>query len=553
MKAFLNELKRINTRSKGRRWLYVSYDQLSDEIGPLSRESPRDLGIVLIESSWKPRRRPYHKQKLALVVANLRHFALEQAARGVAVKYVFSRESFGSALRPLAGELGAMRVMEPAERELRVDLEQAKREGILETIPNEGWLTDLDQFKESLRGRSWRMDSFYRAVRKDSGVLMKKDAPLGGKFSFDAANRLPWKGEPEAPTPPRFKPDPITMEVRDLILTKYARHPGKLDPAMLPATRRDAERLWTWAENRCMRFFGPYEDAMSVRERGLFHTRTSGMLNLGRLPAGRVLDDVLGLDIPIQSKEGFARQVLGWREFVRHVHTATDGFRNYGGRKSPKARAPGDGGWSHRTRTPWRPTEGRGLDGGACPNFLGSNGSLPPAYWGLESGLACLDTVVASVWDEAYSHHITRLMILSSLATMLDVSPRELTDWFWVAYQDAFDWVVEPNVLGMGTFATGNLMTTKPYVSGAAYINKMSDYCAECRFHPARDCPITHLYWAFLARKEKRIRRIPRFGQVLAGLARRSESKKKEDARVFRRLRSILAGGEKAAPRTLYR
>jgi deoxyribodipyrimidine photolyase-related protein len=182
---------------------------------------------------------------------------------------------------------------------------------------------------------------------------------------------------------------------------------------------------------------------------------------------------------------------------------------------------------------------------------MGCDTPLPPAYWGETSGLACLDTVVSDVWAEGYSHHITRLMILSNLATLLDVRPRELTDWFWVAYTDAYDWVVEPNVLGMGTYALGGLMTTKPYVSGAAYINRMSDYCSHCSFNPKTDCPFASLYWAFLARHEALLKKNPRLMMPMASLRKRSASRKKQDQEVYRRVREILGKGGNVTPQNL--
>jgi deoxyribodipyrimidine photolyase-related protein len=259
-----------------------------------------------------------------------------------------------------------------------------------------------------------------------------------------------------------------------------------------------------------------------------------------------VVEDVERLDVPLASKEGFIRQVLGWREFVYHVHEATDGFRELPGERVEVAPQAGDGGRERWAGEPWpAPERDRaGLDGGATPSALGADGPLPPAFWGTPSGLACLDRVVADVWDEAYSHHITRLMILSNLATLLDVSPRELTDWFWVAYSDAYDWVVEPNVLGMGTFALGDLMTTKPYVCGSAYIHRMSDYCAGCAFDPKRDCPVTPLYWAFLDRHEKRLAGNPRMRLPLRSLERRGDKRRRDDRRTFRRVRKALLGGE---------
>jgi deoxyribodipyrimidine photolyase-related protein len=162
-----------------------------------------------------------------------------------------------------------------------------------------------------------------------------------------------------------------------------------------------------------------------------------------------------------------------------------------------------------------------------------------------------LDRVVAEVWDTGYGHHIQRLMILANIATLLDCDPRELTDWFWVAFADAFDWVVEPNVLGMGSFAVGDLMTTKPYVSGAAYIDRMSDYCDGCRFDPARDCPITNLYWAFLDRHSSKLQNNPRLRLPLASLRKRSREKRRNDAAVFRHVSQTLAEGDQLSPDAL--
>ncbi len=545
--AFRTLLRHRQTDPADRSWLFVPYDQLSGDLGPLAREDPAALGIVLVESPWKAARRPYHRQKLALVLANLRHFALEQAERGVAVRHVVAAGPYGPALEPLARELGRdrpLRVMEPAERELRQDLAPLIQGGLLELIPHEGWLTSTDQFQRSQKkAPPWRMDAFYRLVRRETGLLMDGNKPAGGKFSFDADNRKPWKGKPPAPEPPSFPRDPVKEEVADLIESRFQRHPGTLDLERLPATRKDAETLWRWARRECLPTFGPYEDAMSTRSPGLFHTRLAPLLNLHRILPRQVVEETAALDIPLASKEGFVRQVLGWREFVRHVHRATDGFRDFPGDGPGVARRPGDGGWGRWQGKRWLPGKAgsREPDGGAEPSFLGAHRPLPAAFWGEESGLACLDRVVAEVWDTGYGHHITRLMILSNIATLLDVSPRELTDWFWAAYADAYDWVVEPNVLGMGTFAAGDLMTTKPYISGAAYINRMSDFCGTCHYDPRKDCPLTPLYWAFLGRHRERLSDNPRLRLPLASLARRSRARRAEDARAFEALAKSLA------------
>lgn len=550
MSSFLRHLAGCQPDEGERRWLYVAYDQLSAELGPLAQEEPGHLGIVLVESAWKAARRPYHKQKLALLLANQRHFALEQARRGVAVRLVATEGSIADALRGPAAELGPLRVMEPAERELRVHLAPLVEEGLLQVVPHDGWLTTREQFESSQSGGApYRMDAFYRRVRRDTGILMDGKAPRGGKFSFDAENRKPWRGEPPAPELPRFEADEVTREVLELVESRFGHHPGQLDPEGLPATLADVRRLWRWALDECLPRFGPYEDAMSERSRSLFHTRLAPLLNLHRLTPREVVDGVLDRDLPIASQEGFVRQVLGWREFVRHVHVATDGFRRVGGRRVRAAGEPGDGGWAGASGEPWPGSHGADdPDGGSLTNVLGARGALPPAFWGRPSGLRCLDQVVEQVWSEGYTHHIPRLMVLANLATLLDVRPRELTDWFWVAFADAYEWVVEPNVLGMGTFAAGEVMTTKPYVCGSAYLHRMGDSCGSCRFDPKKDCPITSLYWDFLARKRSKLEDNPRLRMPMSSLAKRSEEQRRRDAGIARNVRRRLAAGEELAP-----
>jgi deoxyribodipyrimidine photolyase-related protein len=508
MSVFVDALKRHDRPGGDRRWVYVPYDQLNDGVGPLA--SGDDVGVVLIETTAKPARRPYHQQKLALVLANMRQFALEQAARGVAVDYRFSTRSYAEVLREVVAARGPLEVMRPAERELRVELQPLFADGSLVERPHEGWLTTPEDFA-ALGGPPWRMDAFYRRVRRRTGLLMEDGKPVGGRFSFDGDNREPWRGEPAAPEPPTFAPDAVTREVCELVRARFGSHPGQLDPSRLPATRADAEAAWRWAVAQCIEQFGPYEDAMSLRSRGLFHTRIAPLLNNLRLLPARVVEEVAALDLPLNSREGFVRQILGWREFVRHVHESTDGFRE-------------------------------------LSDPLGRAHPLPPAYWGTPSGLRCLDEAVASVWGEGWTHHIPRLMVLSNLATLLDYDPRALSDWFWVGFVDAYDWVVEPNVLGMGTFAAGDVMTTKPYIAGSAYIHRMSDYCGGCAFDPKKTCPITRLYWAFLARHREALDPVDRIRMPLRSVDKRDPAERARDAAVFEAVRATLADGEVLQP-----
>ncbi|MFO0679746.1 MAG: cryptochrome/photolyase family protein [Polyangiaceae bacterium] len=525
MSAFRDRLRALQEGRDpaNRRWVFVPYDQLTDALGPLAKHDPRELGIVVVECPAKAARRPYHRQKLALVLANLRHFALEQAARGVAVVHVVSEGDYAAGLGPLLPRLGPLVTMEPAERELRVDLAPLVSSGGVRVVPHEGWLTTPDDFVHaSADGRApWRMDKFYAAVRRRTGILMDRGRPRGGKFSFDAENRKPWRGVPTAPEEPSFEPDAITQEVGDLVRRVHGSHPGTLDLRRLPATLADARLVLSRSLATCLPVFGPFEDAMSTLSRSLFHTRLSPLLNLHRVTPRSVLERVVAADLPLASQEAFVRQLLGWREFVHHVHVATDGFRT----------VPG---------IPPTPD--------ANPSVLGARRSLPMAYWDRPSGLACLDRVVADVWAEGYSHHITRLMILSNVAQLLDVDPRELTDWFWIAYVDAYDWVVEPNVLAMGTYGAGDCMVTKPYVAGAAYVNRMSDYCRSCAFDPKTDCPLTPLYWAFLERHAAALAGNPRMAVPLAATKGRDAAKKAKDRELFEHVSQALSKGDRLRP-----
>lgn len=486
---------------KKRRWIFVPYDRFTDRVGPLAEQAASETGIVIVESTAKAHRRPYHKKKLVLLISNMRHFALEQAARGCRVIYHFSPESHAMALLELQRtlQLPELTMMQPAERELRLDVEAAVGAGLkLKLVPDATWLSTSEDFTGVFgaykAGRSYVMDRFYRAMRLKTGVLMDGGKPRGGMFSFDAENRRPYKGQVKIPTPPAFAPDAITREVIAYVGREYAHHFGEIEGFEMPVAQADADAAWEFTLEHLLPHFGPYEDAMRDDELQLFHSRMSGLINLGRLLPARMIGDVEAAAdagrVPLASAEGFIRQLLGWREFMRHLHEQTDGYRLLADTVPQERR-------------------GKAADAyaGATPSALSAMLPLPAVYWGVKSGLHCLDTVVAQVVQEGWSHHITRLMVLSNLATLCGFSPRELTDWFWFAYVDAYDWVVETNVLGMATYADGGLTATKPYVSGAAYINRMSNYCGHCQHDPKRatgegSCPFTALYWTFLERNE---------------------------------------------------
>ncbi|GAA3764720.1 cryptochrome/photolyase family protein [Terriglobus aquaticus] len=550
---------------KRRTWVFVPYDRINDRIGPLAKLAPAEAGLILIESHAKGRNRPYHKKKVLVVLSNMRHFALEQQARGVAVIYRNGPPSYGEQLLELQRELGlpSIHLAEPAERELRKDLETWQAKGLDLTIgPDDAWLSTAEDWSAvfgdepasapQVGGRGQRqflMERFYRYMRKKTGILM--DSPtkfVGGQLSFDADNRQAYRGEVPVPTRPSYPPDAITLELIEWLSHNGVPSIGTFDGFDLPVTASDCRAYWQFALKELLPNFGPYEDAMSSREPMLFHSAISALMNVSRILPQDVIRDVADaydrLQLPLARAEGFIRQILGWREFMRHIHRVTDGFRTVEQRPDP----PSNRSANEYSALLVKERNDAAPDRPATPSALDAHRPLPPAYWGVPSGMFCLDTATSQVMFQGWSHHILRLMVLSNLATLCGFSPRELTDWFWVAYVDAYDWVVEPNVLGMSTFADGGITGTKPYVSGAAYINRMSDYCGKCRLDPRKStgpgsCPLTALYWSFLERHQDLLGSNQRLRMPYNTLNKKSASERTElRNRAERAIRQLEAG-----------
>ena len=511
--GFLEDMRELYPSAqdaKARRWVFVPYDRLNDRIGPLADDP--DAGLLFVESHAKGRARPYHHKKVLLVLSNMRHFALEQIARGRHVLYTNGPEEYGEQLR-LAQQrfgLGPLLVTRPAERELRKSLERAATAGLsTEERPDTAWLSTHGDwqhvFGKTAKGRQYLMERFYRHMRQTTGILMEDGRFAGGKLSYDDQNRESYRGQVTPSPRPAFAPDDLTLEIIEMIQRVNPESFGHIDGFDLPVTAEQSEVAWDFALNKLLPFFGPWEDAMNTEEPMLFHSALSGLINLSRLLPRDVIADVEQAyhedKVPLASAEGFIRQILGWREFMRHMHDTTDGFRTLPQHPDPPTNRTANA-YSHLLVKEITPAD---ADPPAMPSALDAHLPLPPVYWGERSGMFCMDTVIAQVQRQGWSHHITRLMVLSNLATLCGFSPRELTDWFWVAYIDAYDWVVEPNVLGMATFADGGLTATKPYISGAAYINRMSNFCGRCALDPKKSlgpgsCPFTALYWSFLER-----------------------------------------------------
>ena len=511
-------------------WVFVAYDQLNLSLFKTIEQTIGTVGFVFIESATKGRSRPYHKQKLALLLSNQRHFALEAQEAGYPIDYLLTEGSYAETLTVLAQEVGPIHCVEFAEYSTRMELLPLIESGDLVNHPHKGWLTARSWFTETVgTDPPFRMDRFYRRVRKETGWLMVDAQPVGDKYSFDEENRKPWRGDPVAPVPPAFAPDGIDLEVKTMVDNLYSDHPGFIDFTQIPSSEADIAASMEFART-CLSHFGTYEDAMSTESRGLFHTRLASLLNLHRVMPHQAVESKAELN----NVEGFVRQLI-WREYVHHIHEVTDGFRTLEVNRSLARR---DAQWY----------DAAPLDSEPHPNHLEQTFPLPKAYWGQESGLACLDESVASVMEEGWTHHIPRLMVLSNIAHLLDVQPRELTDWFHAAFIDAYDWVVEPNVFGMGTFALGSAMMTKPYVAGSAYINRMSNHCKSCEFHPKKTCPIGRLYWAYLERHSHAFAGNHRLSMALRNVAKRSEEMKRIDHQTFLKVQDALANGRTLRP-----
>jgi deoxyribodipyrimidine photolyase-related protein len=468
--------------------------------------TPSEGRVLLVESTSRHAALPYHRWKLVLELSALRHFAAELRAEGFEVDHRVA-ESYRAGIEAHAREFEPERVhlQEPAEWGTSASLlgmesgngeqETGTRElGLVPRAPtgysvlaDRRFLTSRKVFRKWASGRRlFRMEDFYRWQRKRLGILMEKDAePVGGEWNLDRENRegaraLKRRGLP--PEPLAFAPDEITREVMQEIEghhtgygaagTRHS-HWGRVEGFDLPVTRAHAlAALEDFLEHRLAEF-GPYEDAMLAGRTYLYHSRLSAAMNIGLLHPREMVDAAIKCwrrgraKIPLQSLEGFVRQIIGWREYVNGIYWL---------------RMP-----SYRDE-----------------NYFGFTRPLPRLYWEPErTDLACLRDSVRMVRDTAYAHHIHRLMVLANFATLAGVNPLRLSEWFWAGFSDAMEWVELPNVVGMATFGDGGLLASKPYISGAAYINRMSDYCAGCRFNPkARTgpdaCPFNYLYWAFL-------------------------------------------------------
>ena len=492
--------------------VWVLGDQLNRSLGAMQDAEPETHRVLLVESTAKLASKRWHRQRAHLVIASMRRFADELRSAGFEVDHRRSG-SLRDGFREHVDEFGPERVLatEPASIDGLALLESLD----VEIVRSNQFLCHYDEFAEWASGRkSFKMDDFYRWQRRRLGYLIDADGePVGGRWSFDDENREP---------PPKDEsftwPDPQTSALDDL-------DRAVLDD--LPDSCWGAEPDGTWATSRrralarlrhfvdeVLPGFGPHEDAMTTRSWHLAHSVLSPYMNIGLLLPGEVCDAVQEAydrgDVPINSAEGFIRQVIGWREYVWGVYWLW--------------------GADYRSR-----------------NELGADRPLPPVFTGADTEMRCVRACLDGVHDRAYNHHIQRLMVLGNLSLLHGVDPWALTDWMWSGFVDGAEWVMLPNVIGMSQWADGGMMATKPYAAGGNYIDTMSDYCGDCRFDRRQRvgddaCPFTTLYWDFLARHHDRLVKNPRVARQVRASERLSNLDAVRERAV--EVRSRLDAGE---------
>ncbi|MGV3578723.1 cryptochrome/photolyase family protein [Brevundimonas sp.] len=463
-------------------------DQLSDSLSALRDLDPDRDVVLMAEVMDEATYVKHHKQKIALIFAAMRSFALRLEARGVTVRYV--RIDDPDNTHAIVGELyralddqpfGGVTITECGEWRLAEAL--AAFAGVaavpVEVREDGRFLCSHDRFRRWASGKSeLRMEYFYREMRRATGLLLDDGKPVGGQWNYDAENRKKLTRGLRPPARLRTPPDEIAREAIAHVARLFPDHFGDLHAFGWPVTAEQAETVLADFLANILPGFGDWQDAMARGEPWMWHGLISTSINLGLLDpldvCRRAEAEYRAGRAPLNAVEGFIRQIIGWREFVRGIYWL----------KVPE----------YRQR-----------------NFLDADRTLPWFYWSGETDMACVADVVAMTRSHAYAHHIQRLMVTGNLAMLLGVHPDEIDDWYMVVYADAYEWVEMPNTRGMATFADGGITGSKPYAASGAYIDRMSDYCGACRYDVKAKvgenaCPFNRLYWGFLERNRKRLR-----------------------------------------------
>ena len=483
-------------------------DQLTRGLASLRKLKSGDV-VLMMEVQEEATYVAHHKQKIVFIFSAMRHFAEDLRAEGVIVDYVRLNDpantgSFsGEVVRAIARHRpDIIEVTEPGEwRVLKFMRVWESATGIPVTIHDDDrfFASRARFFKWAEDRKSYRMEFFYRAMRRETGLLMVGDDPVGGQWNFDHDNR---KALPKHVSPPkrkRFEPDEITRDVMALVATRFGHHFGDLEPFGWAVTCRDALEALDHFISQCLPSFGDYQDAMRTNNAFLYHSVISPYLNVGLLTAREVCEAAEAAwengVAPLNAIEGFIRQILGWREYVRGIY------------------------W---LKMPDYPNS----------NVLEATRSLPGFYWTGDTQMNCMKQAIGDTKRHAYAHHIQRLMITGNFALLAGIVPREIEEWYLLVYADAFEWVELPNTHGMALFADNGILASKPYAASGAYIDRMSDYCAACSHDPKvklgeKACPFNVLYWDFLIRNQHRLGDNPRMAMPYRTLAKMTDERRR--------------------------
>ncbi len=492
----------------GKRAILIMGDQLSRGVSSLKDARKTKDVIVMGELMDETTSVKHHKKKLILVLSAMRHFAEELKKDGYKVDYRKLDDdddirSFSDLAKAAIEKHGAeeLIVTEPSERRVRHEAEGWKMSLSVpvEIRPDDRFIASHEEFEAWADGRKQlRMEYFYREMRRKTGLLMDGDKPAGGAWNYDKENRKPASRDLFMPAPPSFKPDKTTADIIALVEERFADHFGDAEPFHYAVTRKEALKALGHFIKEALPRFGDFQDAMLTGERFLYHSVLSAYINMGLLDPLEVCERAEKAyrdgDAPLNAVEGFIRQIIGWREYVRGMY--------------------------------WRGGE-EYLD----QNFFDNTRKLPWFYWSGDTDMACIRETVTQTKEDAYAHHIQRLMVTGLFAMLAGIDPYDVHEWYLIVYFDAFEWVEAPNVIGMSQYADGGALGSKPYAASGAYINRMSDYCKNCRYNVSKKteedaCPFNALYWDFLARNEKKLKGNPRLGQMYRTLGKMEKGAK---------------------------
>ncbi len=509
-------------------------DQLSHSLASLQGIDKASDVVLMVEVADETTYVPHHKQKIAFILSAMRHFADELRLEGITVDYIklddpANTGSFTGEVKRAVARHAPQRLMltEPGEWRVLASMTSWGDElGLpVEIVDDDRFYATRRRFAQWAEGRkSYRMEFFYREMRREHAVLMEGDDPVGGQWNFDHDNRKSLPANIKPPRRARFAPDAVTQDVLAMVGMRFAGHFGDLDTFGWAVTRADALEALDHFITVCLPQFGDYQDAMKTGEPFLFHSVISPYLNVGLLTAREVCARAEAAwtkgDAPLNSVEGFIRQILGWREYVRGIYW--DKMPAYAATNSLKAKRP-----------------------------------LPSFYWSGNTSLNCISQCVGDIRRNAYGNHIQRLMVTGNFALLAGIEPAQIEAWYLAVYADAFEWVELPNVHGMVMFADGGLLASKPYAASGAYIDRMSDYCKGCAHDPAikngpKACPFNYLYWNFLIENQGALGKNPRMAMPYRTLSKFTDEKRDDivaDSAKF--FASIASSAEPDAPQQL--